>query len=42
MYHFGYATAGGLNPIEKVKESDVCVDVKSIEKIMDFKYFETF
>ena len=42
MYHFGYATAGGLNPIEKVKESDVSVDVKSIEKIMDFKYFETF
>lgn len=42
MYHFGYATAGGLNPIEKVKESGVCVDVKSIEKIMDFKHFETF
>ena len=42
MYHFGYATAGGLNPIEKVKESGVCVDVKSIEKIMDFDVFETF
>lgn len=42
MYHFGYATAGGLNPIEKVKESGVSVEVKSIEKIMDFKYFETF
>lgn len=42
MYHFGYATAGGLNPIEKVKESDVSVDVKSIEKIMDFNEFESF
>ena len=42
MYHFGYATAGGLNPIVKVKEAGVGVDVKSIEKIMDFKYFETF
>lgn len=39
-YHFGYVVSGGLNPIAAIKEYDVPVEVKSIEKIMDYSSFE--
>lgn len=41
MYQFGYVTAGGLNPIAKIKESGIPVEVKSIEKIVNFDIFES-
>ncbi|MBE6488768.1 MAG: DUF128 domain-containing protein [Methanosphaera stadtmanae] len=41
MYQFGYVTAGGLNPIAKVKESGIPIEVKSIEKIVNFDIFES-
>ncbi len=39
-YHFGYVLSGGLNPIAAIKENDIDVGVKSIEKIMDYNSFE--
>ena len=39
-YHFGYVVPGGLNPIAAIKEEGIPVDVKSIEKIMDYSSFE--
>lgn len=39
-YHFGYVVAGGLNPIAAMKERGIPVDVKSIEKIIDYDSLE--
>ncbi|WP_323737298.1 NrpR regulatory domain-containing protein [Methanosphaera sp. ISO3-F5] len=39
-YHFGYVVPGGLNPIAAIKEEGIPVDVKSIERIMDYSSFE--
>ena len=39
-YHFGYVVAGGLNSIAAMKEKDIPVEVKSIEKIMDYDSLE--
>lgn len=39
-YHFGYVVSGGLNPIAVIKENEIPVNVKSIEKIMDYSNFE--
>ncbi|RAP46406.1 MAG: hypothetical protein BZ135_03710 [Methanosphaera sp. rholeuAM6] len=39
-YHFGYVVAGGLNSIADMKENNIQVDVKSIEKIMDYNSLE--
>lgn len=39
-YHFGYVVPGGLNPVAAIKENGIPVEVKSIEKIMDYSSFE--
>ncbi|RAP52880.1 MAG: hypothetical protein BZ138_02140 [Methanosphaera sp. rholeuAM270] len=39
-YNFGYVVAGGLNSIAAIKEKGIPVEVKSIEKIMDYELFE--
>ncbi|OED30288.1 DUF128 domain-containing protein [Methanosphaera sp. WGK6] len=39
-YNFGYVLSGGLNPIVAIKEKNIPVEVKSIEKIMKFDAFE--
>ncbi|MBE6486752.1 MAG: DUF128 domain-containing protein [Methanosphaera stadtmanae] len=39
-YHFGYVVAGGLNSIAAMKEKGISVDVKSIEKIIDYASLE--
>jgi repressor of nif and glnA expression len=39
-YHFGYVIAGGLNAIAAIKEKGIDVDVRSIEKIVDFESLE--
>ena len=39
-YHFGYVVAGGLNAIAAMKEKGVDVEVKSIEKIVNYDSLE--
>lgn len=39
-YHFGYVVAGGLNSIAAMKEKGISVDVKSIERIIDYDSLE--
>lgn len=39
-YQFGYVVPSGLNPIAAIKEKNIPVEVKSIEKIMDYSSFE--
>ena len=39
-YHFGYVVAGGLNSIAAMKEKGIPVEVKSIEKIMNYDSLE--
>ncbi|HIH36027.1 MAG TPA: DUF128 domain-containing protein [Methanosphaera sp.] len=39
-YHFGYVVSGGLNAIAAMKENGIDVEVKSIEKIVDYGFFE--
>ncbi len=38
-YHFGYVVSGGLNAIAAMKENGIDVEVKSIEKIVDYDCF---
>ncbi len=42
MYHFGFVTSGGLNPIVAIKEKGIPVKVKTIERLMDYNSFEEF
>ena len=39
-YHFGYVVAGGLNSIAAMKENNIDVEVKSIERIVDYDSLE--
>ena len=41
MYNFGYAVPGGLNLIAAINENDIPVDIRPIEKILDYNNFET-
>ncbi len=41
-YNFGYIVQGGLNPVVRIKEEGIEVDVKSLETTMEFNSFEEF
>ena len=36
-YNFGVVTGGGLNPIGAIKENDLYIEVKAMEKLMPFE-----
>ena len=39
-YNFGVITGGGLNSIGAVKENDIPIQVKALEKLMPFEKME--
>ncbi|MGC9517591.1 MAG: DUF128 domain-containing protein [Methanomicrobiales archaeon] len=41
-YHAGIVVPGGLNPVAAIKESNIPVDVKSVEALMDLSEMEEF